>query len=361
MPAKILEFFRCKNHNDVRRHEKRHWLQKPFKCGYCEFEGIEVRDITNHSKVRHKNLPVKYVNLPVPTTPTIIPVVSKQKHTMKIATPDDIIPRKRQKKENKGGDIDVEPDVLKITSDDDEFSNDKQTEEKEYFLCVICDTNFETQQELEDHHNANHVSWAGSTAETQKRFQCSICNHTSDSYLSINRDHMRSHFKPYECTICHKRFNYLWVLNSHHAKVHQGLLFVPKVLEEEKEKCAKINNYLLELQDDGTYKKLGKKRPVTKKTEDFDDLLVVQKTQRIYTARKHTGTIVKNTARKSTAKPQFFSYYGTKPNPEDLKSITTTMKVNETDVTMNVEQLSRLFNIFPQVAVVDCMKQNAKG
>lgn len=350
----------------MRRHEKRHWLQKPFKCGYCEFEGIEVRDITNHSRVRHKNLPVKYISVPMPSTPTIVPVVGKRKHVMKVPTSEETTPEKKPKRESAGGADTTEQDVYKIPSDDDELSFDKHADEKEYFLCAVCDRNFDTQQELEDHHNANHVSPAGpgTFSDAQKRFKCSVCNHTSDSYLSISRDHVRSHFKPYECTICHKRFNYLWVLNSHHSKVHQGLMYVPKVLEEEKEKCAAINNYLLELQNDGTYKKMKKKRNVAaKKTEDFDDLLVVQKTQRIYTARKHTGdAILKNTARKSTAKPQnFFSYYGTTPQPVDMKGIVTTMKVNETDVTMNVEQLSRLFNIFPRVTVVDCMKRNTEG
>lgn len=34
--------YSCKAASDMRKHEKRHWVQKPLKCGHCDVEGKEM-------------------------------------------------------------------------------------------------------------------------------------------------------------------------------------------------------------------------------------------------------------------------------------------------------------------------------
>lgn len=90
---------------------------------------------------------------------------------------------------------------------------------------------------------------------------------------------------------------------------------------------------------------------------DKNNLLMVQKT--VYTARKRPAPAPKQTARKSTTKQSLdegFSYYKTKPNYGDLQKTWTTLTVNQMTMTMSIEQLSHIFDLYPEVKVVDCMK-----
>lgn len=131
---------------------------------------------------------------------------------------------------------------------------------------------------------------------------------------------------------------------------------------------------MLELYPDGTYGKVvtktWKHKPSSTTTTseatssspakkmkygDENDLLVVQKV----TKQKVRTPTIKNVARKSTSKPGSdygFSFYGTKPDYGDLKKITTTMTINNIDVTRTVDQFSYIFNLYPNVVLEDCMK-----
>lgn len=140
-----------------------------------------------------------------------------------------------------------------------------------------------------------------------------------------------------------------------------------------------------ELHSDGTYgevvtKTWKKRKPTTTVKEmqfaDDNQLLVVQKTERVDGTPASpppatptppplppAGMVLKNVAKKSTAKPGSdygFSFYGTKPDYGDLKKITTTFKINNADVTRTVEQFSHIFNLLPNVVVEDCMKKPKK-
>lgn len=48
-------------------------------------------------------------------------------------------------------------------------------------------------------------SQAESNSNPQKKYKCLICEHKSDSYIYMRADHIRSHFKPFECGSCKKR------------------------------------------------------------------------------------------------------------------------------------------------------------
>lgn len=63
---------------------------------------------------------------------------------------------------------------------------------------------------------------------------------------------------------------------------------------------------------------------------------------------------VKNTARKSTSKPQGFSYYGTQPDVVDLSRIRTTFEMNGTQLNMSAEKLREIINLDVAVELKDC-------
>lgn len=96
------------------------------------------------------------------------------------------------------------------------------------------------------------------TATDRKQYKCNICGHMSDSFVAISRDHLRSHFKPFACDHCQRRFNYPSQVNSHHAKMHQNLELKCTVLEQEKDESNNLRKHLGELGEDGNYGLLSK-------------------------------------------------------------------------------------------------------
>lgn len=148
------------------------------------------------------------------------------------------------------------------------------------------------------------------------------------------------------------------------------------VIDGEHQRIKEIPTYLSELRPDGTYgevvSRTWKRRapplptsstaPAPKKMQfgDNNDLLVVQK---VLTQRKRGAVTptLKNVACKSTTKQSVdygFSFYGVKPDYGDLTKITTTFTINSADVTRSVEQFSHIFNLYPNVVLEDCMKNN---
>lgn len=171
-------------------------------------------------------------------------------------------------------------------------------------------------------------------------------------------------------------YNYPSQVTGHITMCHPELTPKYNVLEEENERIKDILKcYMSELKPDGTYGLVVTKNwkrkatssggsnstspPAAKKIDigDENDLLVVQKVTT--EKRRNVAPVVRNVALKSTAKPSAdfgFSSYGVKPDYGDLKKITTTIKINNADVTRTVEQFSHIFNLYPNVLVEDCMK-----
>lgn len=72
--------YSCKNLGDLKKHEKRHWTQKPYKCAYCNFDGVTRYDITSHLKRIHTDLEPKIEKVLISKKQTIIPIVRKRKY-----------------------------------------------------------------------------------------------------------------------------------------------------------------------------------------------------------------------------------------------------------------------------------------
>lgn len=133
--------------------------------------------------------------------------------------------------------------------------------------------------------------------------------------------------------------------NNHISRLHPKERCVYEVLEDERAKAEQAQ--VLELQPDSTYGPLIKKSRLNfVKRED---------SQKSYTARKRTSPVAKKSTTKQS-QPEGFSYYKCKPDELDLKKISTTLSINNTQMSMNLEQLSHIFQIFPEVRVEDCMK-----
>lgn len=149
--------------SDLRKHERRHLLHKPLKCGHCDYEGVLNSDITSHCRRKHKDLEVSIIFNPAASkTPGFTPIVVK-----------------RRQKAAKSADEENEGEI-------DVVSLDKEV--------VAGGSDLETPVE-----EPKVVEGA------QKKYKCLICLHTSDSYVYMRADHVRSHFKPFECAYCKKR------------------------------------------------------------------------------------------------------------------------------------------------------------
>lgn len=210
--------------SDLKKHEKRHWLHKPLKCGYCEFTGVTNSEITTHCRHRHRNYEVRIICVPTPSTPTILPI-SKRKGKAASTTAEETVAPSI---------TDEELDIVNITSDE------------------------ERQEDSEDPEEAGPST--SSMFLDMKQYMCNICGHKSDSFVAISRDHLKSHFKPFVCDHCNRRFNYACQVNAHHAKMHQDLEYKCTVLQQEKEEADKLHIHLKQLGEDGNYGSLSKTR-----------------------------------------------------------------------------------------------------
>jgi len=64
----------CRSASDLKYHVMRHWVQKPFKCGYCDFEGVREYEIKKHSAKIHPLKKLRVIEKPMPSQPDIRPL-----------------------------------------------------------------------------------------------------------------------------------------------------------------------------------------------------------------------------------------------------------------------------------------------
>lgn len=164
--------YRTRYLSDVRKHERRHLLQKPLKCGYCDFEGVINSDITKHTRKKHKGMEVSIILNPMPSKPTI-GAIGIRKRKSKLSAP--IVSSTAPSMDDE--------DVVVTTVEDGEGSSDS-TKKSEKVDSLLNTTKLDG---------------------NLKKYKCLVCEHTSDSYMYMRADHVRSHFKPFECAYCKKR------------------------------------------------------------------------------------------------------------------------------------------------------------
>lgn len=166
--------YKSKYVGDLRKHERRHLSHKPLKCGHCDYEACLNHEIASHTKHRHKGLPVLVLANPAPTNSALVPIV-RRKRRKRNSTASNAVPPSTDE------DLGVTP----IEEDADGAAK--------------CDGN-----------EGGGDDSVGSLLREKlegnlKKYKCRICEHTSDSFLYMRQDHVRSHFKPFECPHCKKR------------------------------------------------------------------------------------------------------------------------------------------------------------
>ncbi|KAF4518882.1 hypothetical protein B566_EDAN006733 [Ephemera danica] len=102
----------------LKLHEMRHWVQKPFGCGYCKFQGVSEYNMKTHCAKLHPDLPVKVITNSLPNKPQIKPLKRiKRRTSVKVAA---------QTTPPTGGDNDLE--ILEEVEEESSAVDKNQTE-----------------------------------------------------------------------------------------------------------------------------------------------------------------------------------------------------------------------------------------
>lgn len=174
----------------------------------------------------------------------------------------------------------------------------------------------------------------------EKLYSCSLCKFTAVSNKSAKiKWHFQSHFLAYTCGNCGKTFRAIGLAKKHHQADHgnetENVIVDQKMVND----CSA-----------GLRKIVATAKFHTTADDDDDANLSAEKAKTKFTARKSTG----KPTNAASEQIKEYSFYGQKSDETDLKQIITTVDVNKVAMTMTVEQLSDIFNLFPHVEVYDC-------
>ncbi|XP_018330512.1 uncharacterized protein LOC108740636 [Agrilus planipennis] len=407
--------YKCKNAKDLKRHVKRHWAQKPFRCGICNFEGISKYEIIIHSKRKHKGLEPSLILIPTPTTPTIIPVINRKRKIL--SDSDESISKKvdLDTLDNVTPDIvDVKDNLVDASSattfeDDrvDQLNSPDSEKNNSVYQCNYCPKTETRIVTLEEHWQKAHKSklrpfrYKTNPSRTRINLRCGYCDWGAN-IQSLRLHHKDSHpelpFVIYrrKCDKC-KAFFLKLSEYSEHPKNCPGLIVTPQAQNDSDNDALPTDDLLKVTAKEYVciicYKYFGSQNALLKhsaavhqtekrKNEDKNagnaskvivlsgsgsessdvDMSRASK----LTARKSTSS--KITARKSTAarpsmvlqdeEEEGYSYYGTKPKKLDLDKITTEVPFMGSTVETKIEKLAQIVNLFPKVLLTDCKLQD---
>lgn len=70
--------FIAKTVQTLRKHIKRHFIHKPFRCNCCKFQAVNRQGIVAHFALRHKQAELSYTEIPAPDEPILKPLKRKR-------------------------------------------------------------------------------------------------------------------------------------------------------------------------------------------------------------------------------------------------------------------------------------------
>lgn len=349
--------------------------QTVVSCSYCNFVGKDIKEIIEHCKTNHD---VKLIGYRIGPNEN---------------------PKRRKKNELKCFycPLIATPDIL--TNHHQEAHSGMPFKVFRY-TCRKCNEIFEKLEQVKDHFSLYHVDSnltyidifrevnrsirkeknAGSKTDT---FKCPKCKYTSNN-VSYIKEHIRYHAKPYRCSDCQHSFVYSSLVLNHIAKEHPEKKVEVIKVQENIESISEMCSNILISTEEGEFvpykNKKGTKREseidegdaskivvLDENMESEDELLAIQKSvknrkPRVVSSQTSQSPVeidvqnVKQTARKSTGyhESKEFSFYGLKPNNNDLKTITTNVEIAGTSVNMPVEQFANIFNLYPELKIERC-------
>lgn len=252
------EYF-CRSASDLKYHMRRHWVQKPYKCGYCIFGGVREYEVKKHSARIHPLKRLRVIEKPMPSQPDIRPLQRNKRSKRDTCQPTSSTSdtEKDHEKVMKSGDSE---DVGTVTVED------KVEEEKQntsalpnIFCCFYCPQRGTSVVSIHQHWQEKHknklmgsngvmrlglpfkykevnmkqfLKGQNGSAGRRPAFQCSYCKVRGT--LSMLEAHQKSEhsdkpfrvsqasFTRYECAECHFAAFTVNTLKKHFEMEHAG-------------------------------------------------------------------------------------------------------------------------------------------
>ncbi|CAG5046988.1 unnamed protein product [Parnassius apollo] len=316
--------YTCQDIRELKEHVVgQHNNIKPYFCFYCDFNGYR-KTVVKHVSQKHKDKPLVFLTkgqriLGGPTSANAVsasaPVAVKDDATRLICL-------RCEKPFNEN-----EAKTHFHDNTKPKFAKTGQTVVK----CRVCLTLHENIDEAAAHHHTSHPN------KTFKYITFKLhCNKRSI----------------FSCAYCDQNFSVWADLKVHWRLVHSSLPF-----KFNKGQCAgTASDVVINLSDD---EETGVKRK-------SECILINPSTSKMCARKSTTKLPIQAVAKKSTTKLPFnlesdsdateYSFYGSKPQVDDLDNVTTNMSFCNTVVPFTFKKLSEVIRINPTVLVEDIKK-----
>lgn len=248
----------CRSASDLKYHMMRHWVQKPFKCGYCDFEGVREYEIKKHSAKIHPLKKLRVIEKPMPSQPDIRPLQrnKRSKRDTSGHSTDASVTKIGHEKvaQSDSEDVDVVSTVDKV-----EEGQQNTTAVPNIFCCFYCPQRGTSVVSIHQHWEEKHknkligpsgvlrhglpfkykevnmkqfLKGQNGSAGRRPAFQCSYCKVRGTLALleahqkSVHSDKpfrvIQASFTRYECAECHFAAFTVNTLKKHFDKEHEG-------------------------------------------------------------------------------------------------------------------------------------------
>lgn len=252
------EYF-CRSATDLKYHMMRHWVQKPYKCGYCDFEGVREYEIKKHSAKIHPLKKLRVIEKPMPSQPDIRPLQRNKRSKPDTFGPtsDTPVTEIGHEKVMKSGDSEAVDTVSVEDKVEDEQQN--TTAYPNIFCCFYCPQRGTSVVSIHQHWQEKHknklmgsngvirlglpfkykevnmkqfLKGQNGSAGRRPAFQCSYCKVRGT--LAVLEAHQKSEhsdkpfrvsqasFTRYECAECHFAAFTVNTLKKHFEMEHVG-------------------------------------------------------------------------------------------------------------------------------------------
>ncbi|XP_067015656.2 uncharacterized protein [Anabrus simplex] len=203
--------YRCKNSSDLRSHEMRHWVQKPFACGHCDFDAVREYEVKKHSMKAHPDKTINVVERSLPQNPEIRPVRCGRKSSSQQQSSTNVTDSSTEEKRSEPAETSVQ------NSDASEAGGETTTlsSTPRVFRCFYCSMSGKSLMLIHRHWEESHK--VRNPNEVNQPFR----------YKELDLENFRKGVvgkNAYICMYCKIRGS-MEMLEEHHRVEHPGLDF----------------------------------------------------------------------------------------------------------------------------------------